>query len=111
MPGRGRWHSLSAGQQAVNRSHAKTRALGEQAMGTLKTWRVLRKARCGTSRDQGLASQHRGQAGRHLWSRIRNAGRQVWEVHVPCRSGQVRPAGAPLGRRLAAHSNVATRSS
>lgn len=28
----------SAGQQAVNRSHAKIRALVEQAMATLKTW-------------------------------------------------------------------------
>lgn len=50
MPYRGRWHYLSAGRQAVNRSHAKIRALGEQAMATLKTWRHLRKLRCGTGR-------------------------------------------------------------
>jgi hypothetical protein len=50
VPYRGRWEKLSAGQQAVNRSHAKIRALGEQAMATLKTWRLLRKLRCSTSR-------------------------------------------------------------
>ncbi|MEV4591293.1 transposase family protein, partial [Streptomyces chartreusis] len=42
----GRWDTLSAGQKAVNRSHAKIRALIEQAMATLKTWRLLRKLRC-----------------------------------------------------------------
>ncbi|MER6290608.1 IS5/IS1182 family transposase, partial [Streptomyces sviceus] len=31
-------------------SHAKIRALGEQAMATLKTWRLLRKLRCSTTR-------------------------------------------------------------
>ncbi|SDP35751.1 hypothetical protein SAMN05216259_12525 [Actinacidiphila guanduensis] len=36
IPRWGRRHSLSAGQQAVNRSHAKIRALVEQAMATLK---------------------------------------------------------------------------
>ncbi|MEL5957312.1 transposase family protein [Streptomyces sp. CLV115] len=46
----GRWHALSAGQQAVNRSHAKIRALVEQAMATLKSWRLLRKLRCSTTR-------------------------------------------------------------
>ncbi|MFF4232397.1 transposase family protein [Streptomyces sp. NPDC001820] len=46
----GRWEKLSAGQQAVNRSHARIRALGEQAMATLKTWRLLRKLRCSTTR-------------------------------------------------------------
>lgn len=40
----------SAGQQAVNRSHAKIRVLVEQAMATLKTWRLLRKLRCSTTR-------------------------------------------------------------
>ncbi|MEU9663915.1 IS5/IS1182 family transposase, partial [Streptomyces chartreusis] len=35
---------------AVNRSHAKIRALIEQAMATLKTWRLLRKLRCPTTR-------------------------------------------------------------
>ncbi|MFJ2568468.1 MULTISPECIES: transposase family protein [unclassified Streptomyces] len=50
VPFRGRWDRLSPGQQAVNRSHARIRALGEQAMATLKTWRLLRKLRCSTIR-------------------------------------------------------------
>lgn len=50
IPCWGRWESLSAGQQAVNRSHAKIRALVEQAMATLKNWRLLRKLRCSTTR-------------------------------------------------------------
>lgn len=47
---RGRWETLSAGQQAVNRSHAKIRALVEQAVATLKSWRLLRRLRCSTTR-------------------------------------------------------------
>ncbi|MCZ4117927.1 IS5 family transposase [Streptomyces sp. H39-S7] len=50
IPYWGRWDNLSAGQQAVNRSHAKIRALVEQAMSTLKSWRILRKLRCSTTR-------------------------------------------------------------
>ncbi|MGW2641886.1 IS5 family transposase [Streptomyces sp. NPDC001348] len=46
----GRWETLSTGQQAVNRSHAKIRALVEPAIATLKTWRLLRKLRCSTTR-------------------------------------------------------------
>ncbi|MEU2165832.1 transposase family protein, partial [Streptomyces sp. NPDC019208] len=42
------------GQQAVNRSHAKIRALVEQAMATLKSWRLLRKLRCSTARVTSL---------------------------------------------------------
>ncbi len=38
VPCRRRWDMLSAGQQAVNRSHAKIRALVEQAVATLKSW-------------------------------------------------------------------------
>ncbi|MEU5098498.1 transposase family protein [Streptomyces sp. NPDC020996] len=49
-PYRGRWETLSTGQKAVNRSHAKIRALGEQAAATLKSWRLLRKLRCSTTR-------------------------------------------------------------
>ncbi|CAG7614070.1 hypothetical protein SBRY_100230 [Actinacidiphila bryophytorum] len=44
----------SAGQQAVNPSHAKIRALVEQAMATLKNWRLLRKLRCSTTRIAAL---------------------------------------------------------
>ncbi|MEU3629757.1 IS5 family transposase [Streptomyces fradiae] len=50
----GRWEALSTGQQAVNRSHAKIRALVEQAMATLKSWRLLRKIRCSTTRITSL---------------------------------------------------------
>ncbi len=46
VPYWGRWENLSAGQKAVNRSHAKIRALVEQAVATLKSWRLLRKLRC-----------------------------------------------------------------
>lgn len=54
LPYRGRWDSLWAGQQAVNRSHAKVRALVEQAIATLKSWRLLRKLRCSTTRITSL---------------------------------------------------------
>ncbi|MFD4210679.1 transposase family protein, partial [Micromonospora tulbaghiae] len=33
-----------------NTTHAKIRCLGEQAMATLKGWRLLRKLRCSTNR-------------------------------------------------------------
>ncbi len=45
-----RWDTLSPGQKTINRSHAKIRALVEQAMATLKNWRILRKIRCSTTR-------------------------------------------------------------
>ncbi|GGS74935.1 transposase family protein [Streptomyces violaceus] len=54
VPHRGRWDKLPVGQQAVNRSHAKIRALGEQAMATIKSWRLLRKLRCSTNRITDL---------------------------------------------------------
>ncbi len=54
LPYRGRWETLSACQQAVNRSHTKIRALVEQAMATLKTWRLLRRLRCSTTRITSL---------------------------------------------------------
>ncbi|MYR89797.1 transposase, partial [Streptomyces sp. SID685] len=50
VPYRGRWEKLPAGQKAVNVSHARIRAVGEQAMATLKSWRLLRKLRCSTTR-------------------------------------------------------------
>ncbi len=37
---------LSRGQKAVNRAHARIRALGERAVAMLKTWKVLAKLRC-----------------------------------------------------------------
>ncbi|QFZ20531.1 transposase family protein [Saccharothrix syringae] len=54
VPYRGRWHNLSPGQQAANRSHARIRALGERAVATLKTWRLLRRLRCSTTRITDL---------------------------------------------------------
>jgi hypothetical protein len=45
-----RRETLAADQQAVNRSHAKIRALVEQAVATLKSWRPLRTPRCSTTR-------------------------------------------------------------
>ncbi|KUJ33282.1 transposase [Streptomyces sp. NRRL F-5122] len=54
VPIRGRWEALSTGQQAVNRSQAKLRALVEPAIAALKTWRLLRKLRCSTTRITGI---------------------------------------------------------
>lgn len=54
FPCRGRWDSLSTGQQAVSRSQAKVRALVEQAISTLKSWRLLRKLRCPTTEITSL---------------------------------------------------------
>ncbi|MBB0232320.1 transposase family protein [Streptomyces calidiresistens] len=53
-PYRGRWENLSAGQRAHNRSHARIRVLGEQAVATLKFWRLLRRLRCSTTRVTDL---------------------------------------------------------
>ncbi|GAA3802185.1 transposase family protein [Streptomyces phyllanthi] len=50
VPHRGRRDTLSAGPRAVNVSHARIRAVGEQAIATLKQWRLLRKLRCSTTR-------------------------------------------------------------
>ncbi|MGW4913994.1 transposase family protein [Streptomyces sp. NPDC004270] len=54
VPYRGRWEKLSAGQKTVNVTHAKIRAVGEQAIATLKSWRLLRKLRCSTTRVTDL---------------------------------------------------------
>ncbi|MDO0932263.1 transposase family protein [Streptomyces sp. DG2A-72] len=54
IPCRGRWDTLSTGQKAMNQSHAKIRALAEQAVATLKSWRLLRKLRCSTTRITSL---------------------------------------------------------
>ncbi|MEU1535837.1 IS5 family transposase [Streptomyces fagopyri] len=54
IPYWGRWEKLSPGQKAVNRSHAKIRARVEQAVATLKSWRILRKLRCSTNRITSL---------------------------------------------------------
>lgn len=54
VPHWGRWETLSPGEKAVNRSHAKIRALVDQAVATLKSWRPLRKLRCSTTRITSL---------------------------------------------------------
>ncbi|MFE7757224.1 transposase family protein [Streptomyces sp. NPDC057429] len=48
IPFRGR--RLKWWQRRHNSMHAKIRCLGEQAMATLKGWRLLRKLRCSTNR-------------------------------------------------------------
>jgi hypothetical protein len=48
VPVRGR--RLKRWQRRHNSTHAKIRCLGEQAMATLKGWRLLRKLRCSTNR-------------------------------------------------------------
>ena len=54
VPFRGNHRNFYAGQQAVNAAHARIRAVGEQAMATLKSWRLLRKLRCITTRITNL---------------------------------------------------------
>ncbi|WP_369244267.1 transposase family protein [Streptomyces sp. R41] len=54
VPFRGKHRNLPSGQQAVNIAHARIRAVGEQAMATLKSWRLLRKLRCSTTRITSL---------------------------------------------------------
>jgi len=54
VPFRGRHRNLPTGQQAVNVAHARIRGIGEQAMATLKNWRLLRKLRCSTTRITSL---------------------------------------------------------
>ncbi|EDY43162.1 IS5/IS1182 family transposase [Streptomyces sp. SPB074] len=45
-----RGRRLKRWQRRHNSTHAKIRGLGEQAMATLKGWRLLRKLRCSTNR-------------------------------------------------------------
>lgn len=47
---------LSENMRAVNRAHATLRAVGEQAVAALKTWRVLRKVRCSPTRISTLVA-------------------------------------------------------
>jgi hypothetical protein len=48
VPVKGR--RLKRWQRRHNTTHAKIRCVGEQAMATLKSWRLLRKLRCSTNR-------------------------------------------------------------
>ncbi|MFG1751517.1 transposase family protein [Streptosporangium sandarakinum] len=45
---------LSRHQKAVNRSHARIRAIGERAAATLKVWKVLDRLRCCPRRATGI---------------------------------------------------------
>ncbi len=45
---------LSRGQLDVNRAHARIRAIGERAVATLKSWKVLTKLRCCPHRATAL---------------------------------------------------------
>jgi hypothetical protein len=60
---------LSARQKAVNRAHARIRALGERAIATLKTWKILVKLRCcphrATTLVQAILVLHRVETDRH----------------------------------------------
>jgi hypothetical protein len=57
---------LSRRQKAVNRDHARIRALGERAVATLKTWKVLVKLRCcprrATATVQAILALHHVEA-------------------------------------------------
>ncbi|GAA2471081.1 hypothetical protein GCM10010388_74600 [Streptomyces mauvecolor] len=68
VPYWGRREKLSAGQQAVNRAYTKIRACVEQAIATVKTWRILRKLRCSTVRItsliQAIPTLHTAQVGK-----------------------------------------------
>ncbi len=46
------YHHLELAEhyQQYNRDHARLRAPGERAFAQLKTWRLLRRARCSTNR-------------------------------------------------------------
>jgi hypothetical protein len=37
---------LSRRQKAINRNHARIRGIGERAVATLKSWKILTKLRC-----------------------------------------------------------------
>ena len=45
-----RRHRLSRNEKAVNCAHARNRSIGERAIATLKTWKILTKLRCCPSR-------------------------------------------------------------
>lgn len=45
---------LSRNQKAVNRAHARIRGIGERAVATLKTWKLLTKPHCCPQRATAL---------------------------------------------------------
>ena len=60
---------LSRRQKAVNRDHARVRAIGERAIATLKTWKILTKLRCcprhATTMVQAILVLHAVEADRY----------------------------------------------
>ncbi len=58
VPHRGKWHNLSPGQQAINRSQARIHAPGERAVSILKVWRLLRRLRCSTTLTRAVLALH-----------------------------------------------------
>jgi hypothetical protein len=48
--------NLPERMREVNRAHAKIRAIGERAVATLKTWRLLAKLRCCPQRATNLCA-------------------------------------------------------
>jgi hypothetical protein len=55
---------LSRGQRDVNRAHSRIRAIGERAVATLKSWKVLTKLRCCPPSDRAHPGHHRPAAHR-----------------------------------------------
>ena len=60
---------LSRNEKAVNRAHARLRALGERAVATLKGWKILTKLRScprrATAIVQAILVLHTVEAGPH----------------------------------------------
>lgn len=102
IPHWGRWENLSPGQKAVNRSHAKIRALVEQAVATLKSWRLLRKLHCSTTRITSLVQ---AVLTLHLASfrvKMEKAQCRRWALRLVYRS--TRTNGSPSTSASASHS-------
>jgi hypothetical protein len=51
-------HELPEHYQQYNRDHTRLRAPGERAFAQLKTWRILRRARCSTNRIGRIVAVH-----------------------------------------------------
>lgn len=57
---------LRSWRRRHNRDHTKIRSLGERAMAILKSWRLLRKLRCSTTRINAPRPSRRRSRTRHL---------------------------------------------
>lgn len=99
IPYRDRRENLSAGQQSVNRSQAKIRTLVEQAMASLKTWRLLHKLRCSTT---CLTSLVQAVLALHLTSseRGRKSLKEFEGAYGSAGTGMIRHISAGLRARL-----------